>query len=104
MSTSKWFVSGPHDDAPLTADRAASMEWFAPVGKALSADAQMMAEYLMDAEVGHAGAVSARKPLPAHTVKMSGADLADFEADRRQQLMHDRIAVLRQRAINNGGR
>ena len=67
------------------------------VGKVLTVEAAMMAEYLMDAEVGSASAVTSR-PMTPYTVKMSGADLADFEADRRQQVLHDRIAELRRRA------
>jgi hypothetical protein len=82
----------------LNSERASKSEVRAP-----SWERQAMLEYLQDAAIGNAGAVSARKVLAPTVVKMSGSDLADFEADRRQQVLHDRIAELRARA-HNGGR
>jgi hypothetical protein len=98
--TSKWFVPGPHDDAPLTADRAASSEWFAPTIETSDTPAwekQAMVEWLQDAAVGSTAPITSRKVLAPTVVKMDGYALADFEADRRQQVLHDRIAELRRR-------
>jgi hypothetical protein len=86
MTTSGWFK-------PATP---ATPAWFKSATP-VSVEAAMMAEYLMDAEVGSVAHVT-RRPVTAYTVKMSGADLAEFEADRRQQVLHDRIAELRRRA------
>jgi hypothetical protein len=83
--TSGWFTA---DTTKVAAPLSVDTPW----------EKQAMLDYLQDAEVGHAGAISTRRPLPAHTVKMSGYALADFEADRRQQVLHDRIAELRRRA------
>lgn len=92
-SVSPWFA--PTGNV-VNSERAAKSEQFAPVVE--NWEKQAMVEWLQDAAVGSVAPVTSRKPLPTHTVKMSGADLADFEADRRQQVLHDRIAELRRRA------
>ena len=83
--------------------------WFEPVGAVLNAakaqrserlspEAQAMAEYLMDAEVGSTAAVHARKVVRT-PVRISKEAHIGYLADMDQQWRHDRIQTLR-----NGGK
>jgi hypothetical protein len=79
--------------------------WFEPVGAVLNAskaqrserlspEAQAMAEYLMDAEVGSAAHVTARH-VTRTPVRISKAAHISYLADMDQQWRHDRIETLR---------